>query len=134
MTDRTDIVPEGLEYQYEKLGFAPAVRVADTVHISGVIGTQADGSVADDPAEQFTQAFANLAHVLSAAGCGFGDVVEMTTFHVGLQQNMRAFVRAKREAMAGPPHPAWTAIGIVELAVPGGLVEIRATALVPAGG
>jgi hypothetical protein len=26
------------------------------------------------------------------------------------------------------PFPAWTAIGVVELAVPGGLVEVRATA------
>ena len=131
MADRTDVVPEGLEAQYEKLQFAPAVRVGDTLHVSGVIGTKADGSVSDDPAEQFGQAFSNLAHVLAAARCGFGDVVEMTTFHVGLQQHMRDFMRAKRAAMAGPPHPAWTAIGIVELAVPGGLVEIRATAAVP---
>ena len=131
MADRADVVPEGLEAQYEKLQFAPAVRVGDTLHVSGVIGTKADGSVSADPAEQFGQAFSNLAHVLAAAGCGFGDVVEMTTFHVGLQQHMRDFMRAKRAAMAGPPHPAWTAIGIVELAVPGGLVEIRATAAVP---
>ena len=131
MTDRVDIVPEGHEAQYEKLQFAPAVRVGDTLHVSGVIGTQADGSVSEDPAEQFAQAFTNLGHVLAAAGCGFGDVVEMTTFHVGLQQHMRAFMRAKRTAMTGPPHPAWTAIGIVELAIPGGMVEIRATAAVP---
>lgn len=131
MTDRQDIIPDGLEAQYEKLQFAPAVRVGDTLHISGVIGTGPDGKAADDPAAQFTQAFANLSHVLAAAGCGFDDVVEMTTFHVGLQQHMRDFLRAKRAAMGGPPHPAWTAIGIVELAVPGGLVEIRATAAVP---
>ena len=131
MTDRVDIVPEGLEAQYEKLQFAPAVRVGDTLHVSGVIGTRADGSVSEDPAEQFAQAFTNLGHVLAAAGCGFGDVVEMTTFHVGLQQHMRAFMKAKRTAMSGPPHAAWTAIGIVELAIPGGMVEIRATATVP---
>ena len=130
MSDRQDIVPEGLEYQYEKLQYAPAVRVGDVVHISGVIGTRADGSVSADAAEQFEQAFANLRHVLAAAGCSPSDVVEMTSFHVGLQQNLRAFVHAKRAAMPGPPHPAWTAIGVVELAVPGGLVEVRATAQV----
>jgi enamine deaminase RidA (YjgF/YER057c/UK114 family) len=131
MTERKDIVPEGLERQYEKLQFAPAVRVGDTIHVSGVIGTRDDGSVDDDPAGQFAQAFTNLAHVLKAAGCTMDDVVEMTTFHVGLQQNMRAFMAAKRAAMTGPPHPAWTAIGIVELAIPGGLVEIRATVHAP---
>jgi enamine deaminase RidA (YjgF/YER057c/UK114 family) len=131
VSDRQDIVPEGLEYQYEKLQYAPAVRIGDVVHVSGVIGTRADGSVSDDPAEQFAQAFTNLSGVLAAAGCSFGDIVEMTSFHVGLQQHMRAFVHAKRDAMGGPPHPAWTAIGIVELAVPGGLVEVRVTAQVP---
>lgn len=132
MEDREDIVPEGSERVYEKLRYAPAVRVGEVVHVSGVIGTHADGSVDDDPAGQFGQAFSKLADVLAAAGCTPADVVEMTTFHVGLQQHMRAFMAAKREAMAGPPHPAWTAIGVVELAVPGGLVEIRATAHRPA--
>jgi enamine deaminase RidA (YjgF/YER057c/UK114 family) len=130
--DREDIVPEGSERVYEKLGYAPAVRIGNVVHVSGVIGTRADGSVDDDPGGQFGQAFANLSQVLTAAGCTPADVVEMTTFHVGLQQHMRAFMAAKREAMTGPPHPAWTAIGVVELAVPGGLVEIRATAHGPA--
>jgi enamine deaminase RidA (YjgF/YER057c/UK114 family) len=128
VSDRQDIVPEGLEYQYEKLQYSPAVRVGDVVHVSGVIGTRSDGSVSDDPAEQFAQAFTNLRGVLAGAGCSFDDIVEMTTFHVGLQQNLRAFVHAKRDAMGGPPHPAWTAIGVVELAVPGGLVEVKVTA------
>lgn len=132
MGDREDIVPVGSERVYEKLRYAPAVRVGDVVHVSGVLGTRSDGSVDDDPAEQFGQAFANLREVLAAAGCTPADVVEMTTFHVGLQQHMRAFMGARRDAMAGPPHSAWTAIGIVELAVPGALVEIRATAQRPA--
>ena len=128
MEDREDIVPEGSERLYEKLRYAPAVRVGNVVHVSGVIGTRSDGSVDDDPARQFAQAFANLSEVLAAAGCSPADVVEMTTFHVGLQQHLRAFMAAKRDAMAGPPRAAWTAIGVVELAVPEGLVEIRATA------
>jgi hypothetical protein len=36
-------------------------------------------------------------------------------------------MRAKDAALP-EPYPAWTAIGITELAVPGCLVEIRATA------
>lgn len=131
MAERADIVPEGLEHQYEKLQYSPAVRVGRTLHVAGVIGTRSDGTVSDDPAEQFTQAFANLAHVLTSSGAGVDDLVEMTTYHVGLQQHLRDFVRAKRTALGGPPHPAWTAIGVVELAVPGGLVEIKATAELP---
>jgi enamine deaminase RidA (YjgF/YER057c/UK114 family) len=54
----------------------------------------------------------------------------MTTFHVDLMANLRAFVQAKDEVV-GEPYPAWTAIGVSELAMPGGLVEVRVTARRP---
>ena len=65
--------------------------------------------------------------VLSAGGASFADVTEMTTFHVGLQAHLAAFMAVKDRYMH-EPYPAWTAIGITELAIPGGLVEIRVTA------
>lgn len=37
----------------------------------------------------------NLATVLSAAGGSFEDVVELTTYHVGLQQHMHTFRKVK---------------------------------------
>ena len=55
------------------------------------------------------------------------DVIEMTTFHVGLQQHLETFLGVK-DRYLNEPYPAWTAIGISELAVAGGLVEIRVTA------
>lgn len=126
------IVPPGAERAYDKLHFAPAVRVGDTVHVSGVIGTGPDGAASADPDAQFDQAFANLADTLAAFGATLADVAEMTSFHVGLQQHLRAFMKAKDRALpAHPPSPAWTAIGVVELAVPGALVEIRATVAAP---
>jgi hypothetical protein len=42
-------------------------------------------------------------------------------------QHIGAFMRVKDRYLP-EPFPAWTAIGVVELAVPGGLVEVRATA------
>ena len=126
------IVPAGTERAYDRLHFAPATRVGDTIHISGVIGTAPDRTVAADPAVQFDQAFANLAATVEACGATLADVAEMTTFHVGLQANLGAFMAAKDRAFpAHPPSPAWTAIGIVELAIPGALVEIRATVAAP---
>lgn len=128
MAQRNPVIPPGSEYQYEKLHFSPALRVGDTLHVSGVIGVAADGSCSDDPATQFTQAFEGLASVLETAGGSLADIVEMTTFHVGLQANMRVFIQTMKQHLTSEPWPAWTAIGITELAVPGGLVEIRATA------
>ena len=128
MTERLPVIPPGSEFQYEKLHFAPALRVGDTLHVSGVIGTNPDGSCSDDPATQFKQAFEGLAAVMEAAGGTLADIVEMTTFHVGLQANMRTFIQVMKQHIVSEPWPAWTAIGITELAIPGGMVEIRATA------
>jgi enamine deaminase RidA (YjgF/YER057c/UK114 family) len=121
------VVPEGTEFFYERLHFAPAVKDGDRLFCSGVIGLDPDGTAPADPEAQFTRAFEALAAVLTAAGASFGDVVDLTTFHVGLQAHLRAFARVKDRFVAAP-YPAWTAIGVSELAVPGGLVEIRAVA------
>ena len=128
MAERIPVIPPGSEFQYEKLHFAPGLRVGDTLHVSGVIGVGPDGVCSDDPATQFGQAFEGLAAVLEAAGGSLDDVVEMTTFHVGLQANMRTFISTMKQHLTSEPWPAWTAIGITELAIPGGMVEIRATA------
>ena len=44
--------------------------------------------------------------------------------------NLEAFMAVK-DRYVKAPYPAWTAIGITELAIPGGLVEIRVTARMP---
>ncbi len=64
--------------------------------------------------------------MLEAAGADFGDVVEITTFHVGME-HLAVFGTVKADFLK-EPFPAWTAIGVSELAIPGALVEIRATA------
>jgi enamine deaminase RidA (YjgF/YER057c/UK114 family) len=131
MTEDDVIIPPGSEKTYERFHFAPAVRVGDTVYCSGVIG--AEGSrVPEDPAQEFANAFAGLAAVLAAAGGTMADVVEMTSYHVGLSEHLAAFMAAK-DAVVVKPYPAWTAIGCTELAMPGARVEIRATAVISAG-
>jgi len=130
MADREVIIPQGMEASYERLHFAPAVRDRDRLYCSGQLGTGADGKLADDPEAQFGQAFENVRTVLAKAGADFADVLEMTTYHVDLQAHIRAFMAAK-DRYVQEPYPAWTAIGISELAMPGALVEIRVIARVP---
>ncbi len=122
------VIPASMQGFYDGYHFAPAVIDGDQVRCSGVIGMNlADGTCPDDPATQFALAFDNLKQVLDEAGVAFGDITEMTTFHVGLQQHLEAFLAVKDRYIA-EPYPAWTAIGITELAIPGGLVEIRVNA------
>ncbi len=123
------VIPPGSEKTYERFHFAPAVRVGDMLYCSGVIG--ADGAkVPEDAGEEFAAAFSSLAEVLEAAGGSLDNVVEMTSYHVGLNDHIAEFMKAKDAAIA-EPYPAWTAIGCTELAMPGARVEIKATAHLP---
>lgn len=122
------VIPPGQERVYKSWHFAPAVKTGTTLYVSGVIGLNADGKVPDDPAEEFTNAFAQLAGTLEAAGATLADVVELTSFHVDMSSTLGAFVAAK-DAVIAEPYPAWTAIGCTELAVPGGRAEVKATAV-----
>jgi len=121
------VIPKGMEAYYDQFHFAPAVKDGDRLYCSGVIGVGPDGKAPEDPEAQFTQAFESLKSVLTTAGVSFGDVVEMTTFHVGLRANLTTFMKVKDRYMQAP-YPSWTAIGVTELAFPGGLVEVKVIA------
>jgi enamine deaminase RidA (YjgF/YER057c/UK114 family) len=120
--------PASMKSFYDNFHFAAAARAGDLLVCSGQLGVGADGRVIEDPAAQFAAAFDNVKAVLAEAGLGFDDVVEITTFHVGLRQHLGTFLQVK-DAFMAPAYTAWTAIGVSELAFPGALVEIRATAL-----
>ena len=116
-----------MQKSYDRFHFAPGVKVGDLLLCSGQIGTGADGRCPDDPAEQFRLAFEHVEEILSEAGGTLADIVEMTTYHVDMNEHLGAFMKAKDAAMP-EPHCAWTAIGCTELAMPGGLVEIKVQA------
>jgi enamine deaminase RidA (YjgF/YER057c/UK114 family) len=67
--------------------------------------------------------------VLDAGGASFADVIELVTFHIGLD-HVITFSEIK-DRFVPAPYPAWTAVGVDELGggtLPGLLVEIKATA------
>lgn len=127
MDEKNVVIPKGMENYYNDFHFAPAVKDGNRLYCSGVIGIGSDGKASGDPETQFTQAFELVKSVLTTASLSFSDVIEMTTFHVGLQKNLPVFMKVKDRYMQAP-YPAWTAIGITELAFPGGLVEIKVIA------
>ena len=118
------ILPAAMENTYKNFKFAPARRHDGKVYCSGQIGTDANGKVPEQPEEEFRNAFNLVGIILEEAGLDFSNIIEMTTYHVGLQENMGKFMKVKDEFL-NEPYPAWTAIGISELAVPGARVEIR---------
>ena len=66
--------------------------------------------------------------MLEKAGASLDEIVEMTSFHVGLNEHIGIFMQVK-DGLIKEPYPAWTAIGVSELAF-GALVEIKVTAVI----
>lgn len=115
------ILPESMKRGYDNFHFAPAIRHDGVVHCSGQIGS------GDTPEEEFRNAWQLVGQILSEAGLDYTNIIEFTSYHVGLQEHIGTFMKVKDEFVQ-EPYPAWTAIGITELAVPGALVEIRVVA------
>ena len=61
-------------------------------------------------------AFANLEATLLAAGCGFDDIVDVTTFHTDPENQFGTIMAVKAEIFTHAPYPNWTAIGVNWLA------------------
>ena len=124
---RNVILTEADRHTYDNFHFAPAVASGGLLVCSGQIGAGADGKVPEDAAEEFRNAWRAIGRVLAAAGLGYEDIVELTSYHVDLPAHMRAFMAVKDEFLAAP-WPAWTAIGITSLAVRDARAEIRVIA------
>jgi len=121
------IVSDSGKFAYDRFHFSQATESNGFLLCSGIIGTGADRKLPSDTKEEFRNAWKSISQLLAEAGLGLEDIVEYTSYHVGLQAHMADFM-AVRDEFLKEPWPAWTAIGITELAVPGAHVEIRVTA------
>jgi len=128
---RDVIVPAAWADFYEETGIPAAVRVGDTLRVTGHTGETADGVFSTDPESQLRQTFRNIAITLAAAGAAWSDVVEMNSYHVGLLDQAQAVIGIAAEFLH-EPYPAWTAVGVTELILPNALVEISCVAILPA--
>lgn len=127
---RDVIFPPALAEAVAASGFSPAVRAGDMLYLTGATGGQADGTMPDNPATQTRVALAKVCAILEAAQAGPEDVVEMTSYHVGLRDHFEA-VDAVVRAILGVPLPAWTAVEVAGLRRPGAVIELRVVAHTP---
>ena len=118
------VLPPQDQNSYDNFHFAPGVRSSGLLICSGQLGTNPDGSIPNSPEDEFRNAWAAVGRILEEAGLSYDNIVESTTYHVGLQEHLGAFMKVRDEVIS-KPWPAWTAIGITELAIPGARVEIR---------
>lgn len=154
MSLRQPIIPAALQRVHDQWHFSPAIQARGLLFCSGIVGTSPDGNppvtgldgaastTADpdaalgalvavrDPEAQFDTAFSALQSILRAAGADLSDLIEITSYHVDIERHMPTFM-AVWERRLSAPWPAWTAVEVKSLIVPGGLVELRAVALAP---
>lgn len=106
-----------LNEQTEKeVGYSQALRVGDTLYISGSVGR-------GEMSAAIRQAYDILRKTLRAHGLGFDDVVKETVFAT----NLDAFIANKdvRKEYYGVTYPAATWVQVERLYVPEFVVEVE---------
>ncbi len=121
------LFPEGSETSAFQIKVSPGVLSGGHIFLTGMTGSRADGSMPLDLDEQFRQAFKKIDLVLREAGVSFESIVEMTSYHVGLQSHFDIF-NSIRSEFVQDPFPAWTAVEVAGLRREGAVVEIRVVA------
>lgn len=112
---------------FEAFRYSPAVAAGGLLFIAGQVGLRPDGGVPEDAPTQIDLAFQRLGAILEHEGLGFDDLVEMTSFHVRIDEQLQAF-REIKDRYVRADFPAWTIIGVASLARPNLLIEIKAVA------
>jgi len=112
-----------------KMGYARAVLVGETIHVSGTTGTDPSGKVLapGDAYAQTVQTIRNIENALKRLGMGLEHVVR-TRVYVTQIDRWEEVAKAHCEFF-GEIHPATSLIGVARLVDPEMLVEIEAEAV-----
>ena len=112
-----------------KLGYSRAIKVGDTVYVSGTTGTDPSGKVQSpgDMYAQTVQTIRNIQSALERLGLGLEYVVR-TRIYVTRIELWEEVARAHAESF-GNVHPATSLVEVSRLVDPEMLVEIEAVAV-----
>lgn len=130
MNQRDVVFPAGRQALYERNHYSPAVRSQGFLFVSGQVGSREDGSPEPELEAQARLAFINLNAILTAAGCTFDDVVDVTLFIVDPESTLDTLWKVLPEFWGEAPHPTLTGIGVTWLY--GFHFEIKVIAKLPA--
>ena len=128
----------------EQYGYAQAVKVGDTIYLSGQLSHDDDGNMVApaplDPAgkiadhgnmgAQMAQSYANIETVLANFGAAMDDVVEEVVYVTDMDAAFAVAGEVRKEAYGGLPVVASTILVTPRLAFADQLIEIKVIAKV----
>lgn len=103
------------------------------VYVSGQVSWDAGGAVVGkgDMRAQSEQVFRNVTAALKAAGAGWGDVIKMNGYMVGMNaERVSAYREVRQRFLKEGALPASTLVGVEALVHPDLLLEVEVVAAV----
>jgi enamine deaminase RidA (YjgF/YER057c/UK114 family) len=105
------VTPGYGERQLRLFHYSQAVKVGDRLEISGQGGWNDDWEFPESIKEEIAQAFRNVERTLAVAGAGWGHVIHVNSYHVGLdEETNRVMTEQFRHYMPALAH-VQTAVG-----------------------
>jgi enamine deaminase RidA (YjgF/YER057c/UK114 family) len=130
MTAPRFLVPKGYgELMRDNYHYSQGVQVGDLIFVTGQGGWDAQFEFDDDVHAQVRQAFRNVETVLAEANATWADVIDVTSYHVELDEQVLATMVTELRGHCPEHQPLWTVIGVARLALPAMKVEITANAV-----
>jgi enamine deaminase RidA (YjgF/YER057c/UK114 family) len=126
MALRKDVKGLGMPWE-EQYGYVQAVKVDDTIYVSGQLGLDDQGSMIYSNMEtQMRQTYANAKKILSQFGATLENVVEEVLYVLDMETAFAAAGPVRKEAYASKrPAVASTIVVTPRLSLPTQLIEIK---------
>ena len=121
MPERQPIIPPGAA---PNPNLSPGIRVGNMLYVSGNVGTDSNGNLAEGCEAQSRQVMANIRAIVEAAGGRMEDVCKITCFLTNMD-DYAAYSKVRLETWPSNP-PASSTVGVTCLVRPEMLVEVEA--------
>lgn len=118
-----------LNMPWEKeYGYAQAVKNGDTLWISGQLGHNTEGNLAEGMENQFEKTYDNIRTLLNNFGMNEDDIVEEVIYVTDMAAAFQARKKIGKDFYPDPQRVASSIVGVTELALPGQMVEVKIVA------